>query len=98
MNEAVRVPIAQHSRLAIASGAVIGLVAGIAVAVSANALDTDGSEIGPVNAPAQMCRFNTFEGPELLRVSAQPSDVPALASRCDRLFEERQYISVGYRI
>ena len=99
MNGATGVPIAQHPRLTIASGAAIGLLAGIALAISANALsDTDISEIGPFSAPAQMCSFNTFENPEPFRVTARTSDVAAMVNKCDYLFEERQYVSVGYRI
>jgi hypothetical protein len=82
MNEATGVPIARH------------LLAGISLALHADALpDTaisEISEIGPLSAPAERCSFNTFE--------AMAASVPAVVSRCDYLFDERQYIAVGYRI
>lgn len=91
MNEATGVPIVQHPLLAIVAGAVIGLLAGISLALHTDALpDTKISEIGPFSAPAEMCRFNTFE--------TMAANVPATVSRCDYLFDERQYIAVGYRI
>ena len=38
----------------------------------------------------EMCSFNTFE--------AAAANMPAMVSRCDYLFDDRQYIAVGYRI
>ena len=94
MNEPTGVPIVQHPLLAIVAGAVFGLLAGISLALTADALpDTaisEISEIGPFSAPAERCSFNTFE--------TTAANVPATVSRCDYLFDERQYIAVGYRI
>jgi hypothetical protein len=94
MNTATGAPIAPHPLLAIVAGAVFGLLVGISLALHADALpDTAISkigEIGPFSAPAEMCSFNTFE--------AAAANLPAMVSRCDYLFDERQYIAVGYRI
>ena len=91
MNDATGVPIAPHPLLAIVAGAVFGLLAGISLALNTDALPaTEISEIGPFSAPAEMCSFNTFE--------AAAANIPAMVSRCDYLFDERQYIAVGYRI
>lgn len=96
MTEATGVPMAPHPLLAIVAGVVFGLVAGISLALHVDGLPDTGfsgfseiSEIGPFSAPAEMCSFNTFEA---------AANVPAMVSRCDYLFDERQYISVGYRI
>jgi hypothetical protein len=94
MNDATGVPIAPHPLLAIVAGAVFGLLAGISLALHVDELPDTGlsqiSEIGPFSAPAEMCSFNTFE--------SAAANVPAMVSRCDYLFDERQYIPVGFRI
>ena len=94
MYEPAGVPVVQHPLLAVVAGAVFGLLVGISLALHVDELPdtafTEISEIGPVSAPAEMCSFNTFE--------AAAANVPAMVSRCDYLFDERQYIAVGYRI
>ena len=94
MNDAIGVPIAPHPLLAIAAGAVFGLLAGISLALHVDGLPVTAlneiREIGPFSAPAEMCSFNTFE--------AAAANVPAMVSRCDYLFDDRQYVAVGYRI
>jgi hypothetical protein len=76
----------------VASGAAIGLVAGVALAFATDAFGDAGiRDIAPFSVPSEMCSFNTFE-------TSAAADVPAMVSSCDYLFDKRQYVSVGYRI
>ena len=103
MDGAIRAPVAaipSHGPSGTAIAAV-GVLVGVALAaLFSNAIRDAGGlgEIGPFNAPTELCRFNTFSQPEILAVSAPRSGMPAMVSRCDFLFQEGQYIAVGYRL
>lgn len=105
MGEAIHAPVvAGHGHGAsvidvTAIGVAIGAIVGVALALAIDALADDGlSEIGPFFAPTEMCRFNTFIPQDSVPVSAPQQAVPSMVSRCDHLFQDRQYIQVGYRI
>lgn len=105
MDGAIRVPASVgHGRAS--SGLLViavGVIVGVALGLFWNTLregNVGGNvgEIGPFGAPTELCRFNTFNQSVSLAVSARHSAMPAMASRCDYLFKERQYVQVGYRI
>lgn len=104
MDGTIRAPVVGHGHgpsgvVVTATGAAVGLIVGVALALSVKALtDTDPIEIGPFSAPTETCRFNTFNPPDLVPVSAQQPVVPAMVSRCNFIFKDRQYIQVGFRI